>query len=59
MTRVCGICGRRIRPGEKKSYRVTVVTPLDTVTGGRLHCWFCSDCFAGDQMMEIRNASAS
>lgn len=45
MTRSCGLCGRRIRPDEKKSYRVTLVRPLDVVTSGRLYCWFCADCF--------------
>lgn len=45
--RPCGLCGRAIRSSEALSYRVTVVTPLDPTTGGRLYCWFCSDCFGG------------
>lgn len=48
MTCKCGLCGRRIRSDEKKRYRVTLVTPTDGVTSGRLYCWFCSDCFAPD-----------
>lgn len=45
--RKCGMCGRKIRSGEALSYRVTAVTPLDHTSGGRVFCWFCSDCFGG------------